>query len=275
MSVRVLLRLALIALGLAACNSEPVIGNATVTTTLSDSGPTTTVGPESTTTTTLTADLGKLSTATVDMLDGSQLEVGMPSQLKLTGYLFAIEVPGILLSNVYLSRGADPADPAAVDRAAVLESDLGNGIRLWRADRQGQPLYMTVDLGGWGAFLHVGNETAPDPELLLSLADQLSGETSESGVVLHNYTPDFFTTYLSDPNTENQIRLGANQCFRELIPGAEVVDDPARGEVIRRGEYASWCDEDADLEVMVHGDEQFLELILNDLTLRRSRPREP
>lgn len=216
-----------------------------------------------------------LSTATVDLLDGSQLEVGMPSQLKLAGYLFAIEIPGIRSSNVDLALRFDLSDAAAVDEAAVLESNLGNGVRLWRADREGQPFYMTVDLGGWVAFFHVGNETAPDTELLLSLADQLSGETSENGVVLHNDTPDFFTTYLSDPNTENQIHLGANQCFWELIPGAEVVDDPGRGEVIRRGEYASWCDEDADIEVMVHGDEQFLELILNDLTLRRSRPREP
>lgn len=223
------------------------------------------------TTTALPNDSEDLSSSTWDLLDGSTLEVVGPSELQLRGYGFTIEVPGIRSSNVDLSHDADPADPAAVDQAAVLESDLGNGIRLWRANREGQPLYMTVDLGGWAAFLHVGNETPPDTELLLSLADQLSGETSENGVVLHNYSPDFFTTYLSDPNTQNQIHLGANKCVRELIPGADVIDDPTRGEVIRGEEYASWCDEDADIEVMAYGDEQFVQQVVNDMTLTRNQ----
>lgn len=213
-----------------------------------------------------------MSEATIDLLDGSNLEIAAPTELQLSGYLFTIDVPGILSSNVDLSRGVDPSDPNAVDGAAVLETDFGNGIRLWRADREGQPFYMTVDLNGWAAFLHVGNETPPDTELLLSLADQLSAETSGNGVILHNYSPDFFTTYLSDPNTENQIHLGANQCVRELIPGADVVDDPTRGEVIRGEEYASWCDEDAEIEIMVYGDEQFVEQVVNDMTLNRNQP---
>ncbi|MFP4555199.1 MAG: hypothetical protein ACLFRT_15265 [Actinomycetota bacterium] len=220
----------------------------------------------------MTLDPGRLSETTIDLLDGSRLEVVGPSELQPAGYLFTIEVPGILSSNVDLSRDADPADPAAVDQAAVLESDLGNGIRLWRANREGQPFYMTVDLGGWAAFLHVGNEPPPDTELL-SLADQLSAQTSGNGVILHDYSPDFFTTYLSDPNTENQVHLGANKCVRELIPGADVVEDRTLGEVIRGEEYASWCDEAAEIEVMVYGDEQFVEQVINDMTLTRNQPR--
>ena len=222
-------------------------------------------------TTTSSADPATLSANTLDLLDGSRLEFVGPSEVELTGYLFTIDVPGIQSSNVELARGVDPADPAAVDEAAVLEANLGNGIRLWRADREGQPFYLSVDLGGWGAFSDVGNETAPDTELLLSVAAQLSGEASDDGVVLEDYSPEFFTTYLSDPSTENQIHLGVNQCVRELIPGATVVEDATYGEVIRGDGYASWCDQDADVEVMVHGDEQFVERAVSGVTLNRDQ----
>lgn len=221
-----------------------------------------------------TRDQGMPET-TIDLLDGSNLAVVAPSELRLSGYLFTIDVPGILSSNVDLSHDVDPSDPNAVDEAAVLETNLGNGIRLWRADREGQPFYMTVDLGEWGAFLHVGNETAPQTDLLLSLADRLSGQASESGVVLQNESPEFFTTYLSNPDTSDQIHLGANQCVRELVPGAEIVEDPVRGEIIRGEGYASWCDEEANIEVMVHGDEQFVGQVLDGMTLNRTQPQAP
>ena len=225
--------------------------------------------------TTTTLDPASLSDNTFDLLDGSELEFVGPSDLDLTGYRFTIDVPEIGSSTVDLAQGVDPADPEAVDEAAVFESNLGDGIRLWRADRGGQPFYLSVDLGGWGAFLHVGNETAPDTDLLLSLADQVSGAASDNGVVLDEYSPDFFTTYLNDPATENQIHLGANQCVRELIPDADVVEDPAHGEVIRGDGYVSWCDEEADIEVTVYGDEQFVEQVIRDMTLNRSQPQDP
>lgn len=225
--------------------------------------------------TTSTVDPSSLSERILNLLDGSVLEFVGPSEVELTGYLFTIDVPGIGSSNVDLARGVDPADSSAVDQDAVLEENLGGGVRLWRADREGQPFYLSVDLGSWGAFLHVGNETAPDTELLRSVSGQLSGEATDTGVVLDDYSPEFFTTYLSDPSTENQIHLGANQCVREIIPGAEVVEDPRHGEVIRGDGYASWCDQDADVEVTVYGDEQFVERTLSGVTLDRSQPADP
>lgn len=274
MSVRSYLGLTLTALVLVACGADKVVGSTTVATAVSHSKSTTTVDPESTSPTTTMTDPGELSTTTVDLLDGSGVELtGLP-ELQLTGYAFTMEVPGIRSSNVDLSRNADPTDAASVDEAAVLESNLGEGVRLWRADREGQPFYMTLDLGKWGAFLHVGNDSAPDTELLLSLADQLKGEASGNGVVLTNYQPDFFTTYLSDPATKNLIHLAANPCIRETGPGFDVVQDPAHGEVIRGPEYASWCDEDADIEVMVFGNEELIEQVLDGMTLSRSQPQD-
>lgn len=274
MRVRSSLGLALIGLGLVvACSSGEVVGSTTLATPGSLPESTSTVGPESALTTTMTA--GELTNSSIDLLDGSRLEIVGPSELQLTGYFFVIEVPEIRSSNVDLSRGVDPADAASVDEAAVLESNLGNGVRLWRADREGQPFYLSVDLGGWGAFFHVGYETAPDTEILLSFADQLQGVTSEDGVVLTNYEPAFFTTYLSDPHSENQIHLAANQCVREVVPGAEVVEHPTGGELIRGSEYASWCDEDAEIEITAYGDEQFVKRVVSGMTLIRNRLTDP
>ena len=216
-----------------------------------------------------------LSATTVALLDGSDLEIVGPAGLKLAGFLFTLESPRIGSSNVSLSPGVDPADSSMVDQAAVLESNLGEGVRLWRADREGRPFFMTVDLGGWVALLHVGNQTAPRTEDLLSVADQLSGATGQRGVILSNYSPDVFTTYLEDPNTANQIHLGANQCIRERVPGADVVEDPTRGELIRGPEYVSWCEQAANIEVMVYGDEQFVERVVAELTLGRHQPQQP
>lgn len=244
-------------------------------TTSEPGGSTSSTSTTSSTTTALPNDSEDLSSSTWDLLDGSTLEVVGPSELQLRGYGFTIEVPGIRSSNVDLARGVDPANPASVDEAAVLESDFGNGIRLWRADREGQPLYMSIDLGGWAAFFHVGNETAPDTKLLLSLANQLNGEATEHGVVLDNYEPDLFVSYLSDPRTENQVHLLANRCFRETGQGVDVVEDPMRGQIIRGPGYASWCNEDANIEVAAYGDEAFIERILAGMTLHRSRPQSP
>lgn len=272
MSVRSHLGLILVGLVLVACSADTVIGSTTAVTAVSKPEPTKSVDSTSTPpATTTTGGPSDLST-TLDLLDGSKLEVVGPSELHLSGYAFTIEVPELGSSNVDLTRGADPTDASAVDEAAVLESNLGHGVRLWLADREGQPFYMTVDLGGWVAFLHVGNETAPDTELLLSLAGHLQGEGGEDGVVLADYEPPSFTAYLSDPSSENQIHLAANQCVKELVAGAEVVENPTRGEVIRGPEYASWCDEDADIGVTAYGTREFVDRVLDELTLNRQEP---
>ena len=187
-------------------------------------------------TTTSNGDPATLSANTLDLLDGSRLEFVGPSEMELTGYLFTIDVPGIQSSNVELARGVDPADPAAVDEVAVLEANLGNGIRL-----------LLADSAAWQATMEL----------------------------LEDYSPEFFTTYMSDPSTENQIHLGVDQCVRELIPGATVVEDATHGEVIRGDGYASWCDQDADVEVMVHGDEQFVERAVSGVTLNRDQAAHP
>lgn len=266
------LGLAVVGLGLVvACSSGEVARSTTLTTAVSLPESTTTVDQESAS----TRAGDELTTSSLDLLDGSNLEVVMPSELQLTGYFFVIEVPEIRSSNVDLSRGVDPGDAASVDQGAVLESNLGNGVRLWRADREGQPFYLSVDLGGWGAVFHVGNETAPDTEPLLSLAAKLEGVASENGVVLTDYEPDFFTTYLSDPHSENQVHLAANRCVREVVPDADVVEHPVHGDLIRGPGYASWCDEAADVEVTAYGDGQFVKRVVSGMALVRNRQTNP
>lgn len=207
----------------------------------------------------------------IDLLDGSRLEVIGPD-LELTGYLFFLERPELGgTTNVYLNPVDDPAEAAATE-SAELEADLGGGVQLWRGDREGQPLFMSVDLDGWIVFLHVGSDASPNSEDLLALAAELRGEVTEYGVIMPNHDTDSFTTYLGSPGSENSIHLGIGECLREVIPGSEIVEHPARGEVIQGDTYASWCDDANDLEVRVHGDGGFVVLSVGELTLRRSYP---
>ena len=221
------------------------------------------------TATTSTDPIADQSRITVGLLDGSELEIQASHQLELTGYFFTIAVPGIRSSNVDLTPDADPSDASAVDQAAVLEADLGNRVRIWRADRVGQPIYMTVDLVGWVAFLHVGNDELPDTEFLLSIAEELRGEVTEQGVVLPGDGVDSFTTYLGEPGSENSVNLGIGQCHREVVPGSEVVEHQLRGEVVRGPGYASWCDPGNELEVIVYGVDDFVDSTVADLRLIR------
>jgi hypothetical protein len=207
---------------------------------------------------------------TVALLDGSELIITGASDLEPGGYLFTVEVPGLGPSNVDLVLGLDPTDPSIVDETAVLDTNLGEGVRLFKADRDGQPLFMTVDLGGWVAVVNVGSEQGPANEDMLAIAEQLEGTAGPSGVVLTSYTPEVFTTYLRDPDTGNQVHLMANRCVRELVPGSEIVDHPRLGELVRGTGYGSWCDEDAAIEVVLYGDETFVEQMVNELRLSRS-----
>jgi hypothetical protein len=105
---------------------------------------------------------------------------------------------------------------------------------------------------------------------MLAIAEQLEGTAGPSGVVLTSYTPEVFTTYLRDPDTGNQVHLMANRCVRELVPGSEIVDHPRLGELVRGTGYGSWCDEDAAIEVVLYGDETFVEQMVNELRVSRS-----
>lgn len=208
----------------------------------------------------------------VDLLDGSRLEAISGLDLELSGYFFFLDQPELGgVTNVYVTPVEDPTEAAAAE-SAEFEADLGSGVQVWRGSGAGDPLFMSVDLGGWVVFLHVGWDTPPDSADLLALADELRGEVTDHGVILPNRDIETFTTYLESPDTENQIYLGIGECLRELVPGSEVVEHPERGEVIRGSNYASWCDTANDLEVRVHGDSGFVFHRLGGLTLRRSHP---
>lgn len=231
----------------------------------STSGLVDTTMPTEEITTSTTAELGSV---TIDLLDGSELNVAGPAQLELAAYHYFIDIPGGE-TNVYLTRRVDPAKAAAAENAEF-HSDLGDGVKLWVGDREGMPLFMTVEMTGWVSFVHVGWETAPESEFLLALADQLRGETSGRGVIIPGFGVDVFETSLREPDSENSVELWAGQCLRELVPGAEAVEHPVRGEVIGNSGYASWCEPDHDLEVTVSGAGSFVDKVVESLSLVRN-----
>lgn len=214
-----------------------------------------------------TADLASI---TIDLLDGSELNVAAPTQFELVGYFYFIQIPGLGETNVNLTQNADPAEAAAAE-STEFHSDLGHGVKLWVGDREGRPFFMTVEMDDdWVALVHVGWETAPETGFLLSLADQLRGEASDRGVVIPNFDVEVFRTSLHDHDSENWVEVWIGLCLQELIPGAERVEHPERGEMIRTSGYASWCEPEHDLEVTVSGPETFVEQAVETLTLVRT-----
>lgn len=234
--------------------------------------PTSIPGDASTSTGELTAStsvLGDLRATTIDLLDGSELEVAGPAQLELGGYSYFIVIPGLGESNVYLIPNVDPVEPAAV-QDTVFHSDLGDGVKLWVGDREGRPLFMTVEMGEWVTLVHIGWDAPPETDFLLSLAAQMRGEAPNRGVVISDFDVDVFATSLHDPDSEDSVDLWVGQCLRERIPGSEAIEHPDRGGLIRKSGYASWCEPENDLEVTVSGAERFVDWVVETLTLTRS-----
>lgn len=257
------------ALVLAGCISERVVEFDTTSETLfSTLGDTTTSSAEPSTSTTVAGDLGSL---TFDLLDGSEIEAAAPTQLELGGYFYFIEIRGLGEANVYLNQHVDGAAAAAVEDAEF-HSDLEDGVKLWVGDREGRPLFMTVETGGWVSLVHVGWETPPEPDFLAALAVQLRGEPSGRGVVIPDFDIAVFQTSLHEPDSENSVQLWAGQCLQERIPGSETVEHPDRGEMITMSGYASWCEPENDIELTVSGAEPFVDEMVATLMLTRIDP---
>ena len=266
---RVVGGLSVAALVLAGCISERVVEFDTTSETLfSTLGDTTTSSAEPSTSTTVAGDLGSL---TFDLLDGSEIEAAAPTQLELGGYFYFIEIRGLGEANVYLNQHVDGAAAAAVEDAEF-HSDLEDGVKLWVGDREGRPLFMTVETGGWVSLVHVGWETPPEPDFLAALAVQLRGEPSGRGVVIPDFDIAVFQTSLHEPDSENSVQLWAGQCLQERIPGSETVEHPDRGEMITMSGYASWCEPENDIELTVSGAEPFVDEMVATLMLTRIDP---
>ncbi len=215
-----------------------------------------------------TSVLGGLITTTIDLLDGSELEVAGPVRLELAGFSYFIVIPGLGESNVYLTPNVDPAAAAAVEDTEF-HSDLGDGVKLWVGNREGRPFFMTVEIGEWVTLVHVDWDAPPGTDFLLSLADQMRGEASTRGLALSDFDIDVFGTFLHDPDSEDSVQLWVGQCLRERVPGSEAIEHPDRGETIRKSGYASWCEPHHDLEVTVSGAQSFVDLVVETLTLTR------
>lgn len=256
------------ALALAGCTSGSGSGVDTTTQTtpftLSD---TTTASAATTTSTSVVRDM---ASTTIRLLDGSVLTVVGPAQLTLGGYFYFLEIPGLGSANVYLTQ-SDPAEMAASE-STEFHSDMGDGLKLWVGDREGRPFFMTVEMSGWVAFVHVGWETPPETDFLRSLADQLRGEATDRGVVIPDFDTDTFQVSLHDPDLKNTVEFWTGQCLRERVPGSETVSHPENGEMVRKSGYASWCEPEDDLEVTVSGEDRFVDQVIATLTVTRTQP---
>ncbi|HJQ90474.1 MAG TPA: PQQ-binding-like beta-propeller repeat protein [Acidimicrobiia bacterium] len=174
--------------------------------------------------------------------------------------------------HVTVTRG-DPSDLAASETAEE-EAKLSDTTTLWRADREGQPLFLSVDLGSWVVWLNVGDESnRPSDDALLQLAQQLTGTGDERGVVLDGIALPYYELHLSGSQDE-LVTLRIGTCFNESVPSSETVEDPRWGQVIRSAQRAAWCIADGELEVEAHGPETFVDSAVGaiDITINDAPP---
>ena len=228
--------------------------------------PIATTSPSLSTTTTVA---GKVTVGemTYDLLDGSALRVASTQDLALSSYSFFVDVVGE--RQVEVVRADDPAQVAATETASRDEV-LAEDVMLWTAEREGRPVFMSVDLGLWVVWLNVGNEgvVVPSSETLLSVAAQLTGVAGANGVILPDLQLSKFEIhFMAGDDRSVTVRVGA--CFEERVFGSELIDHPTRGPIIRADRYASWCDGRQALEVSIDGPATFVDELLDSLRVER------
>jgi hypothetical protein len=207
------------------------------------------------------------------LLDGRIATLTTHSQLTLEAYSFFINPPDIGGERHVIVAVGDPAHVAEAETAEE-EATLSDTATLWRADREGQPLFLSVDLGQWAVWLSVGNQSSPpSTDALLQLAEGLTGSTDERGVVLENLELDYHELHLSG-GPDELVTLRVGTCFNEMTPSGELVEDPRWGAVIRSERRAAWCIADGEVELEVHGPKAFVDgVVANiDITVGEATP---
>ena len=201
------------------------------------------------------------------LLDGSSLE----SSFSPTSVQHSFWYNNQALGEERLVAVAQTSPTAAASHeSAEIETVHSDVVSLWTADREGHPVFVTVRSGSWVALLHLGYGAAQSAASLPDgLISDLALAADDHGVALVNFTPTEFRTFLErDANT---VELAVGSCRGELVAGSETVGHPDRGEVVRAEGYASWCQLDDGFEVMVYGEEGFVDEAVNTLVLMRQQ----
>jgi outer membrane protein assembly factor BamB len=225
------------------------------------------VSPPQPTTTIETETPIERSTQEYRLLDGRIATVETDLPLSLQGYSFFIDTPDLGGERHVTVALGDPSHLAASETAAE-EATLSGTATLWRADREGQPLFLSVDLSPWVVWLNVGSQSSrPSNDALVQLAEQLTGSTDELGVVLEDLAFAYHELYLTGRQDE-LVTLRIGTCFNESVPSSETVEDPRWGPVIRSEQRAAWCIAGGELEVEVHGPKAFVDSVVADIDIR-------
>ena len=211
-----------------------------------------------------------LLSQTFDLLDGTSIDVTTPAELILEGYSFFLDRPGLGGEKlVSIARGT--ASDMAAGESAVIERGLGGSMTLWRAEREGEPIFMAVQMNGFTSWLNVGYRSPPDEEELAAIAFLTAGDATGDGVVLRDSSVALFSTFLTS-GEGLKVTVRAGECLRERVPGSEITRYPRVGEVVRLDTYASWCLPGDGLEIAVDGPHEFVDLMVETLSVTRIGP---
>ncbi|NOX23562.1 MAG: hypothetical protein GXP36_10800 [Actinobacteria bacterium] len=201
------------------------------------------------------------------LLGGGSVLVAADVELRIQSYsVFSefAELGGERL--VSIAQVADPIEIARTE-SATQEETLTTSASIWSTTQFSGPLFLSVDLGSWTAWLHIGSASdRPNTEALLRIVDQLAGTADSQGVEIPGLRFDYQEIGMAGTDGGTVIvRIGT--CFREPVPDSEFVDHPRRGTLILTGRYASWCFDQGPVEVTVEGSVGFVNSVVDTLTL--------
>ncbi|MCH7669497.1 MAG: hypothetical protein IIC71_09940 [Acidobacteria bacterium] len=199
------------------------------------------------------------------LLDGGSLRVVVDHPVKLQSYSFFHDFPGLGGERLVTITATGGAAELAETESVTEDERLTDSATIW--GRAGNPMFLSVDLGSWTAWLGIGSDTdRPTDNALLGVVDLLAGTSDDRGVTLPALRFEYYELNLvsTDGGTVT-VRIG--ECFQESIPGASTIEHAVRGPLIRGDHYASWCDNDAVVEVTIDGSTQFVNIFVDTLSL--------
>ena len=153
--------------------------------------------------------------------DGSSFTIAGESP-DLSHYTFFLSLPE-LGGRRLVEVKPRPALNLARRELAPEESSLSDTTTLWQANRQGMPLFLSVEKEGWTAWLFAGTAAdRPSAEDLITVGALFDLRLVGNGVVVEGLETIQLETHFTVPQS-GTITVRTSWCLNEIVDGASVV----------------------------------------------------
>lgn len=205
----------------------------------------------------------------IPTVDGSTIVIEGEPSAELSGFSFFVSIPEFGGRRLVEIRGSS-ARSLALRESASLEAELTENVSVWMANRQAQPLFLAIERGDWTAWLFaVTSEERLADDDFRAIGNRFYWTVEGGSPVIGDVDLFQLETYFTVP-LQGRITVRSSRCLNELVDGASVVESTDRGPVIRAPGYASWCVDPEALEVVVRGDQAFVDATVETLMVEVS-----